>query len=559
MLVHNSLERAAEVARHFANHDCPVVIHLDIRVADPARRAFEDSLKDVPNLRTLSRYACEWGTWQIVKATQAISEVMLAEFPEVRHIFLASGSCLPLRPVAALREYLDARPQTDFIESVATGDVGWVVGGLNLERFTLRFPFSWRKRRRLFDGYVRLQRRLGFCRKIPPGLEPHLGSQWWCLTRQTLSAVLEAPERATRDRYFRRVWIPDEAYFQSLARIYSRNLESRSLTLSKFDFQGKPHVFFDDHLQLLRKSDCFVARKIWPQAQALYDAFLSDDPAKTAGGEPNPGKIDRLFSSAAERRTKSRAGLYSQSRFPRSGWEGAKTAAPYSVLQGFDDLFEDFMPWLSKISGMRVHGHLYAPGRAEFAGGETIYNGALPDTAEIRDYNPQSFLTNLIWNTRGEQQIFQFGPKDRQDILPFLASDANAKMFILSGAWAIPLFRANANFSDLRREAALMQRVEMAALAQFDKPWVKARMRKWSLSEFLESPMENLQHVVNELGPRHGRALTEVPRMADLKGLGKFLRNLRNQGMQPILVGDVPVNDDLQNTSTRRARPSLIK
>jgi hypothetical protein len=101
-------------------------------------------------------------------------------------------------------------------------------------------------------------------RELPEGITPHLGSQWWCLTRQTLSAILEDPRRRELDRYFKYVWIPDESYYQTLVRNYGRRIESRSLTLSKFDFQGKPHVFYDDHLHLLRRSDCFVARKVWP-------------------------------------------------------------------------------------------------------------------------------------------------------------------------------------------------------------------------------------------------------------------------------------------------------
>ena len=90
-------------------------------------------------------------------------------------------------------------------------------------------------------------------------------------------AQLEDPDRRYYDRYFSRVWIPDESYYQTLVRLYSTDIESRSLTLSKFDFQGKPHVFYDDHLQLLRRSDCFVARKIWPYAERLYSNFLSPD------------------------------------------------------------------------------------------------------------------------------------------------------------------------------------------------------------------------------------------------------------------------------------------
>ena len=107
----------------------------------------------------------------------------------------------------------------------------------------MRFPFSWKRHRFFFDKAVHVQRFVGLKRRIPPRVVPHMGSQWWCLTRSTLSAILNDPMRQTYDRYFKRVWIPDESYFQTLARIHSERIESRSLTLSKFDFQGKPHIF----------------------------------------------------------------------------------------------------------------------------------------------------------------------------------------------------------------------------------------------------------------------------------------------------------------------------
>ncbi|MFC3182158.1 DUF5927 domain-containing protein [Cypionkella sinensis] len=559
MLCHTAFDRAAQVARHWAVRGCPVVIHVDRRVKRKAYDGLVKALIDLDNIRFSGRHACEWGTWGIVAATQEASTIMLRDFPQVRHVYLASGSCLPLRPVEEMVAYLAERPRTDFIESVTTEDVGWTIGGLDVERFTLRFPFSWRKKRRLFDGYVRLQRRLGFRRRIPAGIVPHLGSQWWCLTRQTLSAILENPEREEIDRYFRRVWIPDESYFQTLVRQVSANVESRSLTLSKFDFQGKPHIFYDDHLQLLRRSDCFVARKIWPHAGRLYKTFLSDDPGGQAAAEPNPGKIDRLFAKAVERRTKGRPGLYMQSRHPNENWENGRTAAPYSVFEGFADLFENFEIWLGKATGTRVHGHLFAPDRIEFAGGEKVYNGAVCDSAAIRDYNPTSFLTNLIWNTRGERQCFQFGPHDSQVLTNFIAGDPNAQISVISGAWAIPLFHSNTNFGEIRKEAARLQKIEAEFLGELRKPWVKARVRTWSLAEFVENPMEPLQTIVDEISPRAMRRLTEAPRLADLTGFGQFLQNLRNQGMQPVLMGDFPTGDDPRPSTSRRGRPYLVK
>ncbi len=559
MLVHTALGRAEQVARHWAAAGCPVVIHVDRNVDRATFTAFRKALSDLPDVRFSARHRCEWGTWGIVAASQSASELMLADFPDVRHVYLSSGSCLPLRPVQELIDYLADRPRTDFIESATTPDVPWTVGGLDEERFTLSFPFSWKRHRQLFDRWVRIQRKLGLKRKMPNGIVPHMGSQWWCLTRQILSAILEDPDRDLYDRFFKRVWIPDESYFQTLARLYSSNIESRSLTLSKFDFQGKPHIFYDDHLQLLRRSDCFVARKIWPHADRLYEAFLTDPAGTMKGAEPNPGKIDRIFAKAVDRRTRGRPGLYMQSRFPHEGWENGVTSGQYSVFEGFSDLFEDFEGWLTKVTGTRVHGHLFATERVEFAEGQTVMNGALSDSTLHRDYNPQAFLTSLIWNARGERQCFQFGPGDAQDIDWIFAKDPNAQVSVISGAWAVPLFKSNRNFADLRKEAAQLQKIEAEHLKVLRSPYAKARIRIWTMAEFIENPMEPLQTIIDEIGNRSRRRLTEAPKMADLTGFGQFLQNLKNQGMHPYLMGDFAVERGLSKGDRPKRKPYLVR
>nr|WP_152844760.1 beta-1,6-N-acetylglucosaminyltransferase [Thioclava sp. JE_KL1] len=560
MMCHTALDRAAQVARFWSEGGSPVVIHVDARVTAHDYNGFKKMLADLENVSFSRRYKCDWGTWSLVAASQAAAEQMLALHDDVRHVYLASGSCLPLRPLHELTDYLDARPYTDFIESVTTTEVGWTVGGIDIERFTLRFPFSWKKQRRMFDRYVEFQRRVGFKRRIPDGLVPHLGSQWWCLTRQTLSAILEDPDRALYDRYFKRVWIPDESYFQTLARLYSTSIESRSLTLTKFDFQGKPHIFYDDHLQLLRRSDCFVARKIWPKADKLYRTFLDKSPGRSVMAEPNPAKIDRLFSKSIERRTRGRPGLYMQSRFPKKDHENGKTSAPYSIFHGFSDLFKNFDGWLAKYVGARVHGHLYAPERAEFAGNERMFNGCLTDDAALRDYNPRAFLTNLIWNSRGERQCYMFSPRDNQANNWFTATDPNAQISVITGAWALPLSRKNENFATIRREAAMLQKRELEHLEILRSMYVKARVRIWTVADFIENPMEPLQTIIDEISPRATRRLTEAPQMVDLSGFNQFLQNLKNQGMQPLVMGDFPLEQSGQrDAATRRGRPYLVK
>ena len=559
MLVHTALERAAQVARHWSDSGCPVVIHVDKRVSRPDYTSFVAALADLPDILFSERHRCEWGTWSLVAASQTASALMLARFAQVQHVYLASGSCLPLRPVSELIDYLSGRPRTDFIESATIEDVPWTTGGLDAERFTLRFPLSWKRHRRAFDAYVALQRKLRIKRRMPEGLVPHLGSQWWCLTRQTLTAILDDPDREMYDRYFSRVWIPDESYYQTLVRLYSDHIESRSLTLSKFDFEGKPHVFYDDHLQLLRRSDCFVARKIWPHAHRLYDSFLAPGQTLMHDAEPNPGKIDRIFSKAVERRTKGRPGLNMQSRFPRWGHEQGKTCAPYSVFEGFSDLFENFDLWLSQVVNARVHGHLFAPGDVQFHGGGAVFTGALSHSGDIRDYNAKAFLTSLIWNTRGERQCFQFSPRDNQEVTWLMAEDPNAQISVITGTWALALFRSQGNFDQIRKEAARLQRIENDHMQALQSPHARARVRVWSMADFIESPMEPLQSVLDEIGPRATQRISEAPKMVDLNGFGRFLQNLKNQGMHPYSVGDYPMTGEAFEPRQLRRRTYVVK
>ncbi len=559
MLVHNALHRAEQVARHWAASGCPVVLHVDANVKRKQHDAFVEALSDEPLITFCSRHRCEWGTWGIVAGSQAASEKLLHDFPEVRHVMLASGSCLPLRPVQELVDYLSDNPRTDFIESATTSDVPWTVGGLDEERFTLLFPFSWKKQRWMFDRYVAIQRWFKVKREIPKGIVPHMGSQWWCLTRRTLSAILTDPDRPAYDAYFRKVWIPDESYFQTLCRLWSTDVQSRSLTLSKFDHLGKPHIFYDDHLQLLRRSDCFMARKIWAKADLLYESFLTDAAHAMKKSEPNPGKIDRVFSRASELRIHGRPGLYMQSRFPWGQWNDSVTCAPYTVFEGFADIFQDWEGWLSKHTDARVHGHIFAENWVEFSGRDKTFSGAMYDSPKLRDYNSRAFLTNLIWNTRGERQCFQFGPWDAQYIQWDLATDPNASIYVITGAWSLQHFRSNADFADIRRDAAWRQKIESEHLHALKSPHAKANIRILTMTEFIESPMEHLQTIINDIGGDGAHRLTEAPKMHDLRGFGKFLQTLKNEGMHPYLMGDYPMDDIPQRRSSRPRKPYLIK
>jgi hypothetical protein len=238
---------------------------------------------------------------------------------------------------------------------------------------------------------------------------------------------------------------------------------------------------------------------------------------------------------------------------------GNRSSAPYGVVEGFAELFENFPAWLARTVDARVHGHLFAPDRVQFAGGEQVFKGGLSDSATLRDYDPRSFLTNLIWNTRGETQCFLHGPADVQDVAEFLAGDPEAKIFIVSGAFAVPLWRSGRPVAEIRPEAARLQKIEADLLALLDLPETKARVHRWTLAEFVENPAEPLQALVDEMNPRTPHRTFELPRLVPLSGFGAFLQELRNQGMQPVLMGEFPKDFDQSPEGQSFTRPQLVK
>ncbi|WP_245155589.1 beta-1,6-N-acetylglucosaminyltransferase [Paracoccus ravus] len=541
MLCHTALPLATRMAEIWARGGAALVVHIDAKVHADEVATMRSDLAAHGDIVFSRRQACEWGRFSLVRATLDAAELMLDRFEDVTHVMVVSGTCLPLRPVADLLAFLAQHPNRDFIESVTAEDVGWTMGGLNEERFTLRFPIGFRRNKKLFDRLVDLQRRWNLSRRIPDGLVPHLGSQWWCLTRPTLNSILTDHRRDEFDRYFNHVWIPDESYFQTLVRRHSTRIESRSLTLAKFDEQGKPYVFYNDHRQLLEESRCFVARKIWPEASALLSHFPRPLQGEPSPAEPQPERVERIFSQAVARRRLGRPGLYMQSRFPLRDKENGKTSGPYVVMQGFSDLFPDFESWLSERIDADVHGHVMAAERVEFLGRGEIGPGGLSDSAALRDLDPRGFISNLI-RISGRMQVMQFSPRDAQSLNWFMATDPNARILVITGAWAVPLLHSGMPFDDIRRAAARLQRIELAQIEVLNSVWLKARTGIWDLGDFCARPAGILRNVLRELGG-DPEAAANLPQMREIAGMGRFLQRLRNAGLKPQLMGDFPAAD----------------
>lgn len=275
LLCHEEPEQVAQTLRSpfFASADLKLYIHYDARRTEAETQALAALVPpQVQHAFVADRVACAWGDYTLVEATHRMLRASLEDdafTPD--YLLLSSASCVPIRPLASLQEFLLRRDGIDFIQAVDIGRRSWVKGGLEKERYEYRFPFNFRTQRWAFERFTDLQRRLGLKRQPPGGLRIHFGSQWFCLTRATAQAVCARLGEPALRGFFAASWIPDEFAIQSLVMAVQKpeRVAGHNLTYYEFDDQGRPLVLENGHFEHLLRQPFFLARKLSPHATRL--------------------------------------------------------------------------------------------------------------------------------------------------------------------------------------------------------------------------------------------------------------------------------------------------
>jgi hypothetical protein len=462
-LAHENLAEAGALAKVLAAGGRPVAVHIDKRADDAACAAFAEVAGDAALLR-LRRRRCDWGMFGLAEAALDGAAALVKSGAEFSHVTLVSGADLPLRPLAELDGFLNAHPDTDMIEAVELSERRWVIDGLTDERFRLFHPFNWRTQRRLFDANVIIQRALTIHRKLPAGLTPALGSQWWTLTRATLTAILADPQLPELKRFYRWCWIPDESLFQTLARRHGKTRINRSLTLSRFDPDGRPYVFHDDHGAMLSGSDHFLVRKVHPRATRLRQSCLERAVAPAqklsfAGHAP-----DDAFARADLSRSHGREHLLSPARFPRIKGKAQRASPfPYTVIGGIgEETGALISAALTRRGDITAHGRLFAPDGVRLHGGAWLAAGSLPASVAARNFWPDQFVINVARGNVGQPVAFCMAAEDRYAIGDYIAADPGASIIWYRGGWVLDLYRART----LMDGEALVERARAAEIAE---------------------------------------------------------------------------------------------
>ncbi len=263
----------AQTLRLTAAGDC-VAIHFDARASKADYARIRAALAGNPQVTfARRRLKCGWGEWSLVAATLSAMKAALADFPGATHFYMLSGDCMPIKTAEFIHARLEEE-EADYIESFDFHGTGWIKTGIQEERLIYRHWFNERQRKWLFYTSLELQKKFGLARKVPEDLKIRIGSQWWCLRRRTVEAVMDfVARRPDVTRFFSTTWIPDETFFQTLVAhlVPDREIRTRTLTFLMFTDYGMPVSFYDDHYDLLISQGFLFARKISPGARELKE------------------------------------------------------------------------------------------------------------------------------------------------------------------------------------------------------------------------------------------------------------------------------------------------
>ena len=207
------------------------LIHIDARVPiEP----FEQELgtKETNILFAKNRKHGRWGGIGIVKATlECLRQLTgMDNDNEFTHVSVLSGQDYPVKSKEYIHDFFNKNRNSDFIgfEPFPLKHTGY--GGMErIQHYSFNLfgkrhtylPKQYCKnlslKGKIMNKFLYILEKILPKRKIPYGLKPYYGSQWWSLTRETVMQVLTfLDEHPEYEKYHSFSLLPDEMFFQTI-------------------------------------------------------------------------------------------------------------------------------------------------------------------------------------------------------------------------------------------------------------------------------------------------------------------------------------------------------
>lgn len=416
-----------------------VFVHHHVTSQSDLRKASANwNLERFPGHLHLSpQIRVKWGEWSIVQATLNCLEAARQQGDDSDFYLLLSGSCMPIKPIKLVEAYLTATPW-DHIEAVNAHQHRWVTQGIQEARWEKYHYFNWRKQQWLFDASLKVQNRLGVKRRLPLKQTPYMGSQWWCLRRGTVQKILDlVKQNSDVVGFYRRTWVPDELFFQTMVGnlVPPAEVVSRPLTRYQFNSWGVPRVYYDDDYPELLAEDRFVARKVSHRAAILREKLSAIAGMEIAEFESLLAKSNHerraLVDQIKMRDAVEANRWYSLACAHENQYEYIKSIPnPFVVVCGLNvATIQRALAQLDRFEETVVYGDLFISGGTETGGSCGVSNGLTTPPAEpFRNWDRK--LGDIAFYATDKTVVFALG-KDALHYLEVLRWKINVCILLV--------------------------------------------------------------------------------------------------------------------------------
>lgn len=260
ILMHKNPEQTLRLIERLESPNSNFIVHVDRRAPEPIYQSIDELAAKRSDVQCVKRHRCYWANYGIVAATLECVRTALQSSAHFDYAMLLSGQDYPIKPLSTIFQYLKLNRGKQFIETfrLDKGENRWTQQGGQFQSMNRVSWYILRIRSRRIP--IRIHRRL------PAGLKPCGGSQWWCLSREALDYMSGYLDRnPSVVRFFRHVAVPDETVFQTL--VYNSPFEQGIVAdnLHYVDWE-RPNPYYPRVLDLsdfdrICSSDKLFARK----------------------------------------------------------------------------------------------------------------------------------------------------------------------------------------------------------------------------------------------------------------------------------------------------------
>ena len=263
ILLHRFPEQFKRMFRAIYAPGNSYVIHVDKGSGAEFAADIAEFLKPYQGVAIIESKKALWGGYSLVDAELRGMAKLLAMSSSWTHYINLSGQDFPLKSQAYIRDFLRANPRRQFIRA--------------LDQRAIR-PDTMNRVSHMFVEALGRMFRTRLPRAFLKGATPFIGTQWKAVTRGFCQFAVHHPSADRFKAFYRRSFIPDEAFFQTLMMNSPNQGEVMNDDLRTIDWvpdgdiKLRPRTFVTaDALRLTLSPDLFARKFDMDEDAAIFD------------------------------------------------------------------------------------------------------------------------------------------------------------------------------------------------------------------------------------------------------------------------------------------------